>query len=80
MKIVHQATYNFDENLSKMVVCYYMFSNYFVDVCSSDGEADDNSPNRINYIKTKSFLAAENKYYDKLDDIDKEMEERKKGC
>lgn len=80
MKIVHQATYNFDDNLSEMVVCYYMFSNYFVDVWFSTGEAGDDSPSRINYIKTKSFLTAENAYYEKLADIDKRMEERKKGC
>lgn len=74
MQIVHQATFKFDKNLSEIVVCYSMFDYYFVDVLSSDGEADDNSPNRINYIKTKSFLAAEKVYYEKLSDLNKKME------
>lgn len=80
MQIVHQATFKFDKNLSEIVVCYSMFDYYFVDVLSSDGEADDNSPNRINYIKTKSFLAAEKVYYEKLADLNKRTEETKMSC
>ena len=80
MKIVHQATFKFDKNLSEIVVCYSMFDYYFVDAYSSDGEADDNSPNRINYIKTKSFLAAEKVYYEKLSDLNKKIEEKKMSC
>lgn len=80
MQIVHQATFKFDKNLSEIVVCYSMFDYYFVDVLSSDGEADDNSPNRINYIKTKSFLAAEKVYYEKLSDLNKKMKEKKMSC
>lgn len=80
MQIVHQATFKFDKNLSEIVVCYSMFDYYFVDVLSSDGEADDNSPNRINYIKTKSFLAAEKVYYEKLSDLNKKIEEKKMSC
>lgn len=77
MQIVYQATFKFDKNLSEIVVCYSMFGYYFVDVWFHTGEADDNSPNRINYIRTKSFLAAEKVYYEKLSDLNKKTEERR---
>lgn len=80
MQIVHQATFKLDKSLSEIVVCYSMFDYYFVDVWFHTGEAGDNSPNRINYIKTKSFLAAEKVYYEKLSDLNKKMEESKMSC
>lgn len=80
MQIVHQATFKFDKNLSEIVVCYSMFDYYFVDVWFHTREADDSDPNRINYIRTKSFLAAEKVYYEKLSELNKKMEEKKMSC
>ena len=80
MQIVYQATFKFDKNLSEIVVCYSMFDYYFVDDWFSTGEAGDDSLSRINYIKTRSFLDAENVYYEKLLDLNKKMEEKKMSC
>lgn len=80
MKIIYQAEFKVKGLMNEIVVCYYMFGYYLVDVWFHTGEADDNSPNRINYIRTKSFLAAEKVYYEKLSDINKKMEESKMSC
>lgn len=66
--------------MNEIVVCYYMFGYYLVDVWFQTEETDDNSPSRINYIKTKYFTFAEKKYYQKLSDLNKRIEERENVC
>lgn len=80
MQIVYQATFKFENTLSEIVVCYCLFGYYFVDVWSFNVEADDNSPNRVNYIRTKSFPAAEKVYYEMLSDLNRKLKERKTSC
>ena len=76
MKIIHQSEFKLKGLMNEVVVFYYMFGYYLVDVWFQTDEAEDNSPSRINYIKTKYFPEAEEKYYQKMTDVNKYMEER----
>lgn len=80
MKIIHQAEFKVKGLMNEIVVCYYMFGYYLVDVWFHTEETDDNSPSRINYIKTKYFPVAEKEYYKKISEINKQMEERENVC
>ena len=76
MKIIYQAEFKFKGLMNEVVVLYYMFGYYLVDVWFQTDEAEDNSPSRVNYLKTKYFPDADKMYYKKLADINKYMEER----
>ena len=80
MKIVYQSAFSFKGLMNEIVVCYYMFGYYLVDVWFHNEETDDNSTSRINYIKTKYFPVAEKEYYKKVSDVKKKMEERGNVC
>jgi hypothetical protein len=80
MKIVYQSAFSFKGLMNEIVVCYYMFGYYLVDVWFHTEETDDNSLSRINYIKTKYFSVAEKEYYKKVSDVKKKMEERGNVC
>lgn len=80
MKIIHQAEFKFKGLMNEIVVCYYMFGYYLVDVWFQTEETEDNAPSRINYLKTKHFPQAEEKYYEKLAQVNKYMEERQNVC
>lgn len=80
MKIIYQAEFKVKGLMNEIVVCYYMFGYYLVDVWFQTEETDDNAPSRINYLKTKYFPDAEKFYYKKLSDVNKYMEERENVC
>jgi hypothetical protein len=80
MKIIYQAEFKVKGLMNEIVVCYYMFGYYLVDVWFQTEETDDNAPSRINYIRTKYFPVAEKEYYKKLSDVNKRIEERGNVC
>lgn len=80
MKIIHQAEFKVKGLMNEIVVCYYMFGYYLVDVWFQTEETDDNAPSRINYIRTKYFPVAEKEYYKKLSDLNKRIEDRENVC
>ena len=80
MKIILQAEFKVKGLMNQIVVCYYMFGYYLVDVWFQTEETYDNAPSRINYIRTKYFPVAEKEYYKKLSDVNKRIEERENVC
>lgn len=80
MKIIYQAEFKVKGLMNEIVVCYYMFGYYLVDVWFQTEEIDDNALSRINYIQTKYFPVAEKEYYKKLSDVNKRIEERGNVC
>lgn len=79
MKIIHQCEFTV-HGVTEIVVCYYMFGYYLVDVWFHTEETNENAPIRINYIQTKYLSTAEEKYYQKISDVIKRMEETEDVC
>lgn len=80
MKIIHQAEFRVKDHMNEILVCYYMFGYYFVDVWFQTEEFEDSAPSRINYLQTRYFPAAEKNYYYKLSEINKRMEDGENVC
>lgn len=78
MKIIHQCEFTV-HGIDEVVVCYYMFSYYLVDVWFHTKETSE-APIRINYIQTKYLPNAEDKYYQKISDVIERMEETEDVC
>lgn len=79
MKIIHQCEFTV-HGVNEVVVCYYMFGYYLVDVWFHTEESSENAPIRINYIQTKYLPNAEEEYYQNISDVIKRMEETEDVC
>ena len=58
MKIIYQTEFKI-QGVNKIVICYYMFGYYLVDVWFHTEETSENAPDRINYIQTRYLPTAE---------------------
>lgn len=79
MKIIYQTEFKI-QGVNEIVICYYMFGYYLVDVWFHTEETSENAPARINYIQTRYLPTAEEKYYQKISDVIKRMEETEDVC
>ena len=79
MKIIHQCEFTV-HGVNEVVVCYYIFGYYLVDVGFHTEETSENDPIRINYIQTKYLPTAEEKYYQKISDVIRRMEATEDVC
>ena len=79
MKIIYQTEFKI-QGVNKIVICYYMFGYYLVDVWFHTEETVENAPIRINYIQTKYLPTAEEKYYQKISDVINRMKETEDVC
>ena len=79
MKIIYQTEFKI-QGVNEIVICYYIFGYYLVDVWLHTEETSENAPDRINYIQTRYLSTAEEKYYQKISDLIKRMEETEDVC